>query len=126
MKETFKRVAFNLDVIHNELRTIGYQFTSDIKYDWQKPILPPDPKAEFLLAELRSRTKNCGHIPLSLEYFYKIVGSCNFCWDWEVNPHIPWEGAAPIDIPPIKDLLEMVYDDYDSEDILVSGDFPKG
>ncbi|MBK7307649.1 MAG: hypothetical protein IPI88_11865 [Chitinophagaceae bacterium] len=63
-------------------------------------------------------------IPLSLEYFYRIVGSCNFCWDWESNPDIPWEGADPIDIPPITTLLsDLIYDDYDRDDILLGGDY---
>ncbi|HLP38483.1 hypothetical protein [Lacibacter sp.] len=123
LQETFKRVAFNLNIIYQELKNIGYQFTSDIKYDWQQPLLPPDPNTEILLSELKSKIRERGHIPLSLEYFYKIVGSCNFCWDWGVSPVILWEGADPIDIPPIKDLLEMVYDDYDCEDILISGDY---
>jgi len=123
LKETFKRVAFNLNTIYKELKKIDYQFVSNVKYDWQRPLLPPDEKVALLLTELKSRTKNAGHIPVSLEYFYKIVGSCNFCWDWEKNPNIPWEGADPINLPPIKDLLEMVDEGYDNEDILLTGDY---
>ena len=123
LKETFKRVKFNLGIIYKELKNIDYQFVSDIKYDWQKPLQAPDSNVDFLLSELKSKIKGAGHIPLSLEYFYKIVGSCNFCWDWESNPDIPWEGSDPIDIPPIKDLLEMVDEDFDGEDILITGDY---
>jgi hypothetical protein len=121
--EIFKRVAFNLDIIYKELQKIDYLFVRSIKYDWQRPRLGPDPNTEALLSELKRKIKDCGHLPLSLEYFYRLVGSCNFCWDWETNPDIPWEGADPIDIPPLKDLLKVVYDDYDNEDILISGDY---
>jgi hypothetical protein len=123
LKETFKRVRFNLDIIYKELKNIDYQFVTNVEYDWQKPLLPPAPDTDQSLAELKSKVKHSGNIPLSLEYFYKIVGSCNFCWDWESTPDVPWEGADPIDIPPVKDLLEMVYDDYDREDILITGDY---
>ena len=124
LKETFQRVKFNLGIIYNELKAINYHFYSDIKDDWQKPLLSPVPNVEFLLLEVKSKTKNCGHIPLSLEYFYKIVGSCNFCWDWESNPDIPWEGADPIDIPPINTFLnDFIYDDYENNDIILSGDY---
>lgn len=124
LKETFKRVKFNLDIIYKQLKIINYQFVSNIQYDWQKPLLPPDPNVDLLLAELKLKITNSGHIPLSLEYFYKIVGSCNFCWDWESNPVIPWEGSDPIDIPPIKTLLvDLIYDDYDRDDILLTGDY---
>ncbi len=37
--------------------------------------------------------------------FYTIVGSCNFAWDFDSNDTIPWEGADPIQISPITDLL---------------------
>ena len=124
LKETFKRVKFNLDIIYRELNNISYQFVSNIHHDWQKPLLPPDPNVDLLLSEVKSKIKNGGQIPLSLEYFYKIVGSCNFCWDWESNSAIPWEGADPIDIPPITTLLsDLIYDDYDRDDILLSGDY---
>lgn len=124
LTETFKRVKINLDIIYNELRKIKYQFVSNIQYDWQKPLQPPSPNVDELLSELSIKIKNAGYIPLSLAYFYKIVGSCNFCWDWKSNPDIPWEGADPLDIPPLTILLtELVYDDYDRSDVLLSGDY---
>ena len=83
LNETFKRVKFNLEIIYKELKTINYQFVSNIEHNLQKPLLPPDPNVDFLLSELKFKIKNAGHIPLSLEYFYRIVGSCNFCWNWE-------------------------------------------
>lgn len=124
LKETFNRVKFNLDIIYRELKNINYQFESNVEYDWQKPLLPPDKNVDFLLSELSFKIKKGGQIPLSLEYFYKIVGACNFCWDWKLHPDIPWEGADPIDIPPITTLLtDLVYEDYDRDDILLSGDY---
>jgi hypothetical protein len=97
LTETFKRVAFNLEVIYKELKSSNYQFTSNIEYDWQRPLFPPDTDTDKLLSVLKYKTEEVGFVPLSLEYFYKIVGSCNFCWDWGTNPAIPWEGADPID-----------------------------
>jgi hypothetical protein len=123
LTETFKRVLFNLDIIYASLKGINYHFNPNPVYDWQKPLLPPDPGTELLLLELKSKVQNAGHIPLSIEYFYKIVGSCNFCWDWGTKPDIPWEGADPLEIPPIKVLLEMVYEDYGRDDILIAGDY---
>jgi len=122
LQETFKRVAFNLGIIHEELIIAKYLFYQDTGYDWQKPLLKPPTDTDNLLLVLKSRVKNVGYIPLSLEYFYKMVGSCNLCWDYKKNSEIPWEGADPLDIPPLKDLLEMVYDEYDNDDILLSGD----
>ncbi|MGN6437605.1 MAG: hypothetical protein ACTHMM_13780 [Agriterribacter sp.] len=124
LNETFKRVRYNLELIYNELRSINYQFVSNIKYEWEMPLLLPDANTDSLLSKLKRKVKSGGHVPLSLEYFYKIVGSCNFCWDWKTNPDIPWEGADPIDIPPINTLItELIYDDYDSNEILLSGDY---
>ena len=60
LKETFERVKFNLDIIYKELKNINYQFVSNIKYDWQKPLLPPDPNVDFLLSELNIKIKMQG------------------------------------------------------------------
>lgn len=123
LKETFNRIKFNLDIIYRELKNINYQFVADIQYDWQQPLLPPDPNVDQLLSDVKSKIVNGGHLPLSLEYFYRIVGSCSFCWDWKSNPDIPWEGADPIDIPPLTILLsDLIYDDYDRDDIFLTGD----
>lgn len=124
LEETFRRVAFNLEIIHQELKNINYQFYSDSKEDWQKPLAKPDPKAlELLSSYKRSLLETGRYFPLSLEYFYRIVGSCNFCWDWQRNPNISWEGADPIDIPPLKNLLEMAADDDYADELLLTGDY---
>lgn len=124
LKETFERVKYNLGIIYNELRAVNYQFSSDMQYDWNIPLVSPDPNVDMLLSEVRRKLGDCGHIPLSLEYFYRIVGGCNFCWDWETVPDVPWEGADPIVVPPITTLLsEIIYDDYDGDSILLGGDY---
>jgi hypothetical protein len=124
LQETFRRVAYNLDIIYHELVKENYQFTADIKHDWQRPLMPPDPNVEALLIQLKSKLRG-SYLPLSLEYFYRYAGSCNFCWDWETNPVIPWEGADPLDIPPISTMLEMVESEdleNELEFLLISGD----
>jgi hypothetical protein len=122
LNETFKRVASNVNIIHTQLKKIHYQFVSNIQYEWQRPLNPPHPDTDQLLSRLRINAEPGGHIPLSLQYFYKIVGSCNFCWDWETHPDIPWEGADPLDIPPINNLFELNEGQYD-DSILISADY---
>jgi hypothetical protein len=126
--ETFKRVRINLGIIYKELLLENYSFTSPIEFDWQRPLTDPNPDTEKLLLEIKSKLGKNGDIPTSLKYFYRQIGSCNFCWDYKTNDTIPWECADPIDIPPLKDLIEMVdeYDqeyELDEEGILLSGDY---
>ena len=78
LNETFKRVAFNLNIIHHELVKIDYKFVADIKYDWQNPVLAPGPNVDFLLEELKLKIKNSGQIPLSLEFFLRL-------WDHAIS-----------------------------------------
>jgi hypothetical protein len=126
--ETFRRVRYNLEIIYKELLLENYLFTSPVEFDWQKPLTGPDPNTEKLLLEIKNKLGNNGDIPISLKHFYRQVGSCNFCWDYKTNDDIPWEYADPIDIPPLRNLIEMVdgYEgdyDFDEEGILISGDY---
>lgn len=128
IRETFVRLAYNLQLIKQELDKINYQFIPAPRHDFEKPLTPPHPDVESLLKKLKTMVAPGGHIPLSLEYFYRIVGSCNFCWDYKTDPDIRWESADPIDIPPIQDLLEMAGEvaedeDFLEEGILISGDY---
>jgi hypothetical protein len=128
LKETFTRISTNLHIIYNELKLINYQFTNPAIYDWQKPILNPHPDIEYYLSEIKNKLGPFSDIPLSLKYFYKFVGACNFSWDYETNNEIPWEGADPLVICPVTDLLEMISEDdpeanYLEEGIILSGDF---
>jgi hypothetical protein len=45
-------------------------------------------------------------LPLSLQYFYKYVSSCDFTWDWNTNQKILWEGGDPIFIAAIDVILD--------------------
>jgi hypothetical protein len=125
--ETFTRVSYNLDIIYAELVKIDYCFNRRTKYDFQRPLLKPSPDAKDLLLKLDNVVKKIGHIPLSLKMFYKIVGSCNFAWDYNENPNIPWEGADPIQITPVTDLLSELTSLSDEEDefiqLCVSADY---
>lgn len=128
LKETFKRVRFNLQTIYQELLFENYLFTSAIEFDWQKPLADPDPDTELLLLEMKKKLGRNGYLPLSLQYFYRQIGSCNFCWDYKTDENIRWEYADPIDIPPLKNLIEMVEEneadyEYNEEGLLLSGDY---
>jgi len=64
-----------------------------------------------------------GHIPLSLVTFWKIVGSCNFAWDYESDPNIPWGEADSIQLHPITDIAKEAEDDLA---VLKRGNEPAG
>jgi hypothetical protein len=125
LEETFKRVAYNLDVIYSELKKEDYLFVSNIEYSWQKPRNNPSPNVEKLLSEVRKKVGERQFLPLSLEYFYKIVGSCNFGWDYQTNPNIPWEGADPIEIPPIDVIIDLNFgdDEFEDNELMISPDY---
>jgi len=115
LTETFTRVSKNLELIYTELTKINYCFKKQVEYDFERPILKPVPNVESLLKKLDASVKRVGYAPLSLKLFYKIVGSCNFAWDYDANEEIPWEGADPIQIAPISDLLSEM-DDFEEDD----------
>jgi hypothetical protein len=126
LRETFKRVAHNLEVIHAELVNSSYRFKTEFKYTFERPILRPLPDTENLLSQLDASVKRVGYVPQSLKLFYKIVGSCNFAWDYDTDAEIPWEGADPIQIAPINDLLselEDFEDDDDFRELGISADY---
>jgi hypothetical protein len=116
LQETFRRVAYNLDIIYKELVKIGYNFREEPVYSFEHPLLEPLDNTEELLQQLDARVETFGHVPLSLKMFYRIVGSCNFTWDYETIPEIPWEGADPIEVTALDDLMTQVTEDaYDDE-----------
>ena len=122
LKETFNRVKYNLEVIYNELKQLDYRFYSETEIQ-KLPLVPPETDIDKQLVDFKARIANEKNLPLSLEYFYRIVGTCNFCWNWIKNPEIPWEGSDPLEIPPVSFLNECISDNYDSSDILLSGDY---
>lgn len=112
LTETFERVAYNLDLIYKELINIGYLFKTEYKFNFEKPIHPPLENTELLLAQLNDSVKPFGYVPLSLKYFYKIVGGVNFVWDYETNGELLWNMADPIQICSLDSITEEVLDEY--------------
>lgn len=108
LTETMERTAHNLAVIYDELQRVNYNFKREIKYSFEAPLNKPLVNTDKLLVKLDKAVKPIGAVPLSLKFFYKIVGSCNFAWDYETDANILWEGGDPIQIVPLDDLVEEV------------------
>lgn len=106
--ETMQRTAYNLAVIYDELERIEYNFKREIRYSFEAPLNKPLVNAEELLSQLEKSVIPFGSVPLSLKLFYKIVGSCNFAWDYESNKNISWEYSDPIQVLPLDTLVEAV------------------
>jgi len=117
MEETFKRVGFNLTIIYNELMNLGYLFKSDFKFNFEKPLHPPLENTEALLEKLELAVKDFGFVPLSLKYFYQLVGGVNFTWDFETNKKLMWDMADPIQVSSLDSLVEVVTNKYWKEDM---------
>nr|WP_294785934.1 hypothetical protein [uncultured Flavobacterium sp.] len=112
LTETFKRVAYNLNIIYKELCNINYVFKTDFQYNFERPLLKPLENTDSLLEKLEELVKPFGFLPLSLKMFYKIVGSCNFGWDYDVNEDFIWEYADPIQIISLDEVVSMSSDEY--------------
>jgi len=126
LTETMNRVAYNLDVIHSALVDESYCFKKNPRHDFEFPLLKPRWGTPIRIYRLERRTSAFGYVPLSLKMFYKLVGSCNFAWDYDSNSTIPWEGADPIQISPIDDLLseaKQIEQDDDPVGLPVSADY---
>lgn len=117
LEETFKRVSYNLKVIYRELERVDYNFKKDCKYNFEKPFHLPLDNTEYLLKQLDQTVKEFGYVPLSLKYFYRIVGGVNFVWDFEANKKSIWEMADPIQIASLDSVLEEITEEYWKEDI---------
>jgi len=113
LNETFKRVAFNLNIIYNELVSINYLFKKTFNYNFEKPLHKPLTDTERLLTVLEKSTRRFGFIPQSLKTFYRIVGGCNFAWDYDTNEDYMWTYADPIQIFSLDALVSEFTDtDY--------------
>jgi hypothetical protein len=110
LTETFNRVADNLNIISAELKNVDYAFKTDFRYNSERPILKPLSNTDELLLQLENGVKDFGQIPYSLKAFYKIVGSCNFGWDYDKRPEILWKCADPIQLSSLDDLVSEVLD----------------
>jgi hypothetical protein len=113
LNETFERVAFNLDVIYNELVSVNYLFKKSAVHNYEKALHKPLADTEKLLAILENSIKPFGFIPQSLKTFYRIAGGCNFTWDYDTNEDYIWTYADPIQINSIDSLVsELTDNDY--------------
>jgi len=110
--ETMERVAHNLTVIYSELERTNYNFKHKIQYSFEAPLNKPVADADKLLIQLEKIVMPFGSVPLSIKLFHKIVGSCNFGWDYETNKNISWECSDPIQIIPLDVLVEEVTTEY--------------
>jgi hypothetical protein len=117
LTETFQRVAYNLDIIYTELQEINYLFKTNPENNYEKPLHKPLADTEFLIQQLDNAVKPFGYVPLSMKYFYKIVGGVNFVWDYETNEDFMWEMADPIQIASLDAVVETVTDEYWEENI---------
>jgi len=127
LTETMNRIAYNLDVIYVALVDEKYCFKKNPRHDFEFPLLKPRWGTQLRIRRLERVVRPFGYVPLSLKVFYKIVGSCNFAWDYDANDKIPWEGADPIQISPITDLLpeakQIEPDDDEPLGLPVSADY---
>ncbi len=117
LTETFERVSFNLSVIYDELLRINYLFKTECTFHFQKPIHRPLKDTDLLLEKLNIAVASFGCIPLSLQYFYKLVGGVNFVWDFETSEKFLWDRADPIQIYSLDSVVEIVTGKYWKEEI---------
>ncbi len=117
LKETFNRVSFNLEIIYNELIKIGYLFKTEYKFNFERPIHVPLNNTESLIEKLDLAVSPFGFVPLSLKYFYRIVGGVNFVWDFETNEDFMWNMADPIQVSSIDSIVQEVTNEFWKEDI---------
>ncbi|MDO1451946.1 hypothetical protein Q0590_37100 [Rhodocytophaga aerolata] len=115
--ETFQRVAYNLEILYEELNKIDYLFKTQFEGNFERPLHKPLPDTGSLLQQLDKAVEPFGFVPISLKYFYKIVGGVNFVWDYETNDEIRWPVADPIQIVSLDGLVSMISDDDWQEDI---------
>ena len=108
LAETFRRVAYNLDIIYSELQNVNYLFFKESQYNFQRPLVKPLPDTEELLVRLEKAVSPFGFVPLSLKMFYRIAGACNFGWDYDTNEEYIWQFADPIQIASLDDLVSEV------------------
>lgn len=112
LTETFQRVACNLDIIYAELKNTYYLFKTEFNYNFERPLHKPLPETLLLLDTLDRAVKPFGFVPLSLTYFYRLVGSVNFVWDYSTSEDFRWQLADPVQIISLDALVEAVTDKY--------------
>jgi len=126
LEETFERVAYNIEVIYAELKSLGYIFWKGAKGN-DETLVRPTPDVLSIIEHIEQEIASIGSLPLSLKYFYKIVGSCNLAWNYEDSPDIIWELADPLQVAPLAQVLEEVRSSDWLEiasETIVDGDLP--
>ena len=106
LTETFQRVAYDLDVIYDELVTINYLFKNEFKHNFERPLHKPLHNTTPLLKNLDTLVEPLGFVPLSLKFFYSIVGGVNFVWDYDTDDQFMWEMADPLQVRSLDSLVE--------------------
>lgn len=122
--ETMPRTAYNLEITYHELLSMGYNFNKEAQYSFDIPLNKPVANAPKLITQLEKAVEPIGFVPLSLQLFYRKVGSCNFAWDYTTDENSLWEGSDPVQIAPLDDVIEQVTDEYWLEDLNDSDDKP--
>jgi len=117
LTETFQRAAYNLDIIYQELKSINYLFITDTECNFENSLHKPFPDTDILLQQLDNAVKPFGFTPLSIKYFYKIVGGVNFTWDCEKNEDSMWKLADPIQVASLDAVAETVTNEYWQEEM---------
>lgn len=127
LTELFSRAAYNLNIIYSELKSINYLFKTEFKYNFERPLHKPLQETRVLLDRLDKAVKPFGFIPLSLKYFYNIVGGVNFAWDYETNEDFIWQLADPIQIASLDAVVDTVTGKYwreEMQEIMNEGETP--
>lgn len=117
LTEIFSRVKYNSGIIYRELRRMNYCFWGTTSLDTRWPIRFPKNNTQKLIRTLEIGVQPIGHIPLSLKYFYSIVGSINFTWDYEKKEQIKWPGSDPLEIIALEDAISIVTNKYWEEEM---------
>ncbi len=107
LTETFKRVAYNLEIIYTELKAINYKFRLT-----PEEVYRSTTASAQLVEQLNQFASPFGYIPLSLQFFYKIVGGVNLCWDYENYPEIQWPLSDPLEIDSLDVLVNTINKDW--------------
>lgn len=107
LEETFKRVAYNLQIIYDELKALNYVFNEDPFSAMEEPFVKPFASTDQLLLNVQQRLQPFGYVPVSLHYFYKYVGGVDFSWNYDEQP-ISWKLADPLQIYALPDVLEII------------------
>ena len=106
-----QKVKINLEIIYIELKKRGYQFQTEVLISSDFALQEPLKNHAELLTKLQTNISKFGCLPLSLRYFYQIVGSVNFCWDINTSEDCFWEMADPLQVFSLDDVLAMVEDE---------------